>query len=88
MLRMSIICIDLFYLRLDGYAGGQSQGMGYSVLPMVVSLTGACGLRVIWILPFLLTTIRFFIIYIVSDFVAHYGGRLTGFVIAKYIKDT
>lgn len=28
---------------------GSIRGLGYSILPTVVSLTGACGLRVIWI---------------------------------------
>ena len=28
---------------------GSLRGLGYSVLPTVVSLTGACGLRVVWI---------------------------------------
>ena len=28
---------------------GSIRGLGYSILPTLVSLTGACGLRVIWI---------------------------------------
>lgn len=28
---------------------GSIRGMGYSIMPMVVSLIGACGLRVVWI---------------------------------------
>jgi len=28
---------------------GSIRGMGYSIMPMIVSLIGACGLRVIWI---------------------------------------
>ncbi len=28
---------------------GILRGIGYSVLPMIVSLIGACGLRIIWI---------------------------------------
>ena len=28
---------------------GSMRGMGYSFLPMIVSLIGACGLRVVWI---------------------------------------
>ncbi len=28
---------------------GSLRGLGYSVLPMIVSLTGACGFRVFWI---------------------------------------
>ena len=28
---------------------GAIRGLGYSVMPMIVSLLGACGLRVLWI---------------------------------------
>ena len=28
---------------------GSLRGMGYSIMPMLVSLAGACGIRVIWI---------------------------------------
>ena len=28
---------------------GMMRGLGYSVLPMIVSLAGACGLRILWI---------------------------------------
>lgn len=34
---------------------GILRGMGYSVLPMIVSLIGACGLRLIWIFTFFRT---------------------------------
>ena len=29
---------------------GQMRGIGYSIMPMIVSLTGACLLRIVWIL--------------------------------------
>ena len=28
---------------------GSIRGLGYSVIPMCVSLLGACGLRIVWI---------------------------------------
>ncbi len=28
---------------------GSLRGLGYSVGPMIVSLIGACGLRIVWI---------------------------------------
>ena len=28
---------------------GTLRGLGYGILPMVVSLIGACGLRILWI---------------------------------------
>ena len=31
---------------------GSLRGMGYSVLPTIVSLIGACGLRLLWIFTF------------------------------------
>lgn len=49
MLRMSIICTTYFLCGLMDTMVGSLRGMGYSILPMMVSLTGACGLRVIWI---------------------------------------
>ena len=29
---------------------GAIRGLGYSVMPMIVSLIGACGLRVLWVM--------------------------------------
>ena len=28
---------------------GSLRGMGYSVMPMIVSMIGACGLRILWL---------------------------------------
>ena len=28
---------------------GMLRGLGYSVMPMIVSLIGACGLRILWL---------------------------------------
>ena len=33
---------------MDVMVGGL-RGLGYSVMPMIVSLLGACGLRIVWI---------------------------------------
>lgn len=49
MLRLSIICTTYFICGWMDTMVGSMRGMGYSVLPMIVSLTGACGLRVIWV---------------------------------------
>lgn len=49
MLRMSIICTMYFMCGWMDTLVGSLRGLGYSVLPMIVSLTGACGLRVVWI---------------------------------------
>ncbi len=49
LLRMNII-FTTYYLcgMMDVFVGG-IRGMGFSIPPMVVSITGACAFRVIWI---------------------------------------
>ena len=34
---------------------GVLRGLGYSIMPMIVSLIGACGLRLVWIATFFQT---------------------------------
>lgn len=47
--RMSIIACSYFLCGLMDVMVGSIRGLGYSIMPMIVSLTGACLLRVIWI---------------------------------------
>ena len=47
--RMYLVCMPYFLCGLMDVMVGSMRGMGYSILPMIVSLTGACGLRVLWI---------------------------------------
>lgn len=49
MLRMGIICSTYCLCGMMDVMVGSLRGMGRSVLPMLVSLTGACGLRILWI---------------------------------------
>ena len=49
MIRMSIILPTYFLCGLMDVMAGQLRGIGYSVMPMIVSLTGACLLRIVWI---------------------------------------
>lgn len=48
-LRMSIICTTYCLCGMMDTMVGALRGMGYSVLPMLVSLTGACLFRIVWI---------------------------------------
>jgi len=47
--RLRIIGTTYFICGLMDCMVGGLRGMGYSVMPMIVSLTGACALRVVWI---------------------------------------
>lgn len=49
MLRMSIICVTYCLCGVMDVMVGVLRGMGYSIMPMLVSLTGACLFRVAWI---------------------------------------
>ena len=50
MIRMGIIMPTYFLCGLMDVMVGQLRGVGYSIMPMIVSLTGACLLRIVWIL--------------------------------------
>ena len=50
MVRMGIIMPTYFICGLMDVMVGQLRGVGYSIMPMIVSLTGACLLRIVWIL--------------------------------------
>lgn len=47
--RMRIICTTYALCGMMDVFVGVMRGLGYSVVPMVVSLIGACGLRLLWI---------------------------------------
>ncbi len=49
MLRLSIICTTYFTCGIMDVMVGFLRGVGSSIMPMIVSLAGACGLRIIWI---------------------------------------
>ncbi len=48
--RMMYICIPYFLCGIMDAMTGMIRGLGYSILPMIVSLLGACVLRIVWIL--------------------------------------
>ena len=50
MIRMRIILPTYFLCGMMDVMVGQMRGIGYSVMPMIVSLTGACLLRIVWIM--------------------------------------
>lgn len=50
MIRMGVIMPTYFLCGLMDVMVGQLRGVGYSIMPMIVSLTGACLLRIVWIL--------------------------------------
>lgn len=49
VLRMKYICTIYFLCGTMDVSVGVIRGMGYSIMPMIVSLTGACVFRIIYI---------------------------------------
>lgn len=49
MVRMAIIMTTYALCGMMDVMVGMLRGLGYSFMPMVVSLIGACGLRLVWI---------------------------------------
>ena len=49
MIRLSIICTTYCLCGMMDTIVGSIRGMGYGVVPTIVSMLGACGLRLLWI---------------------------------------
>ena len=50
--RLLWICGPYFLCGIMDVMVGVIRGMGYSIMPMIVSLIGACGLRILWLETF------------------------------------
>ena len=49
LIRLGIVAPTYFLCGMMDVMVGNLRGLGYSFLPMCVSLAGACGLRIVWI---------------------------------------
>ena len=49
ILRLGYICLPYFLCGLMDVSTGALRGLGASVVPMVISILGICGLRIFWI---------------------------------------
>ncbi len=49
MIRMFYICLPYFICGIMDTMVGVLRGLGYSVVPMIASLVGVCGLRLLWV---------------------------------------
>lgn len=47
--RLRIVCLPYFLCGMMEIVCGAIRGLGYSILPTVVTLLGACGLRIVWL---------------------------------------
>lgn len=64
MIRLGIICVTYFLCGIMDVFVGSLRGLGYSVMPMLVSLSGACLFRIIWIFTVFAAYHSLFVLYI------------------------
>jgi len=52
MLRMKVMMVAYFTCGIMNVFPGLTRGMGYSILPMLCTLVGACLMRIVWLATF------------------------------------
>ncbi len=62
--RIHVICLTYFLCGMMDVTCGSIRGLGVSVTPTVVSLTGACGLRILWIYTIFAANRSLFVLYL------------------------
>lgn len=76
MLRMNIMMIAYFTCGTMNVYPGLTRGMGYSILPMLCTLVGACLMRIVWLATFFAwhpTEIMLFVCYPITWALAGLG---------------
>ncbi len=86
--RMAIICTLYFLCGCMDVICGSLRGMGYSTVPMIVSIVGACGLRIVWIMTVFKVYHSLTVLYIsypVTWFITGAAHLICYFVIKKKV---
>ncbi len=87
MKRLQMICAPYALCGMMDVMVGVLRGLGYSIMPMIVSLIGACGLRLLWIFTFFQTapfhtTTSLYLTYPVSWFIT-FLSHVVCFIIVR-----
>lgn len=59
-IRLHYLCLPYFLCGIMDVMCGAIRGLGYAIMPMIVSLIGACGFRILWILFFFNKVVTFY----------------------------
>ncbi len=62
--RMRIICTTYFFCGMMDTMVGVLRGLGYSIMPMIVSLMGSCVLRIVWVFTIFAWNPTLFVLYL------------------------
>jgi putative MATE family efflux protein len=88
MLRVNIMMAAYFTCGIMNVFPGLTRGMGYSILPMLCTLGGACLMRILWLATFFTwhpTVIMLFICYPITWMLAGLGQVLSFFYARHHI---
>lgn len=93
MVRLQMICGMYALCGMMDVMVGILRGLGYSVMPMIVSLIGACGLRLLWIftifqIPDFHTTKMLYLSYPVSWTITFMVHVICFFVVRRRFPNT
>jgi putative MATE family efflux protein len=90
MMRMNIMMVAYFTCGMMNVYPGLTRGMGYSIMPMLCTLVGACLMRIIWLATLFRwypTEIMLFSCYPVTWALAGIGQIGTFFYARKRIRE-
>ena len=86
LLRLNVMMIAYFTCGMMNVFPGLTRGMGYSILPMVSTLVGACLMRIVWLYTFFAwypTVIMLFACYPITWALAGIG-QVGSFLYARH----
>lgn len=92
MERLRIIGMMYFLCGAMDVTTGALRGMGYSVIPMIISLVGVCGIRILWIStifqqPQYHTLHMLFMTYPVTWIITLTSLLITFFIVRKHLRE-
>ncbi len=88
VVRMRCVIVwELFSLAMDVFSGSM-RGYGYSLIPAIISIIGACGLRVLWVYTIYRANpgfVRLMIIYPISWAATAASDAIAYFIIKRRV---
>jgi len=89
MLRLIVMMAAYFTCGIMNVFPGITRGMGYSVLPMICTLVGACLMRIVWLATFFRwypSVMMLFACYPITWALAGIGQVAIFFYVRKHVR--
>ena len=88
MIRLAYIALPYFLCALMDVTTGSLRGIGASITPMLISVLGICGIRILWIytifqVPAFHTPECLYLSYSISWILTFLGQLIAFFIIYK-----